>query len=262
MATPQLKHQQIATELGQQLEQFLQQPLMPTAEQLAQAEVEAQKLIFPDYTRYYAYQCLGLIEALRGNERKTIQYFKKAKEANSSDTSVSATYAQSLRYLGKIKESIKQLDFYVSNKTCDIFSLNMALKLCIIFGQTTKAELFMQQLKQLDPKAFLSYHQTDIEFTQLWQKTGIPENAILDYLEHAYQFAAERNINLRHPEIVLDVEDGNSLMYIFRDNDLTTDQRIQYEQELDKHMLSYIKSHKDYPFENIVFFLGRYRDSK
>lgn len=260
MVAPVEKHKQIAQELGELLEGLLQQPLKPTEEQLSQAEVLATKLVFPETTRYYAYECLGAIEALRGNENKTKQWFDKASQY--LDTSFSALYAQSLRYLGKVKESSKQLDFYVENQTNDLFALNLGLSLCIIYGQTTKAEQFMQQIKKLDPKSFFKYHSKEIECAQLWQRTGIPEDAVLEYLEHAYQFAFKRGINLRHMEIVPDPEDEHSFMYIIKDNNLTTDQLLQYEQELDDHMFSFIKTHRDYPFDNILFFIGRYKENQ
>lgn len=260
---PLKKHIQIASELGDLVERLLQQPLKPTEDELAQAEVLAQKLVFPEETRVYGYQTLGTIEALRRNFPKTSYYFNRVSQVIQNEyTPFWAIYAQALRYLGRIKDSNKQLNFYLENKTTDVFSLKLSLTLCIIYGQTTKAEQFMQQIKKLDPKAFLTEHKADIEFVQLWQNTGIPENAILDYLEYAYQFAYEKGINLRHIEIIPDTEDEHSFMYIFRDNDLTTEQRLQYEQELDKHMFSYLKTHRDYPFDNILFFIGRYKENK
>lgn len=260
MLNPKLKHIALAKELGDYVEMLIQQPLKPNTEQIDVAERMAQKLIFPTDTRYYAYQCLGVIEAFKGNESKAKAHFHKAL-TQSNEPSLYAMYAQSLRYLGNIKESVKLLNDYGKNLTTDLFSLNTALRLCIIYGQTTKAEYFMSQIQKLDPKSFLNKHKIDIQFTQLWQNTGIPEDVVLDYMAHAYQFAAERNINLRHPKIVPDAEDEHSFMYIFRDNDLTTEQRLQYDMELTDHMFSYMVQHKEYPLDNIIFFLGRYKDT-
>ncbi|KMK50546.1 hypothetical protein RO21_11160 [[Actinobacillus] muris] len=119
----------------------------------------------------------------------------------------------------------------------------------------------MQQINALNPQFQSKDLLIDLDMAQRLKKTGIPEAALLDYIQHAYQFAFEHNINLRQPHLIPDVEDEHAFIYILRDNNLTSEQRIQYDLKLAAHMLAYIKAHNnDYPYENVMFFIGRYKD--
>lgn len=248
-----------AKQLGELIETIIQQPNKPSDELLNKTEALAQPLIFPEETSYYAYQSLGVIAAVRGNAQKTKQYFKCAFNKAPQLTSLYAAYAQTLKYLGKWKEALAQINFYISHKTGDLFSLDMAFRLCIISGQITKGRKIMLQIDKLT-KGNIAVYNTDLLYAEIWEKTGIPEDIRLAYVEKAYQYAVENGINTRHPILELDIEDGQTLYYTFRDNDHSIEELQRLDTGLMMYLIPFIKAHKGVPLMNVVFSVGRFDD--
>lgn len=238
-----------AKQLGELIETIIQQPNKPSDELLNKAEALAQPLIFPEETSYYAYQSLGVIAAVRGNAQKTKQYFKCAFNKAPNSTVLKAMFAKALMFLGDVSRSMQELDFYLTHKTGDIFALQTALNIYVFFGQSTKAENIMKQLKTLKVSELM----TNPSIIEVWKNTEIPEDILQEYVGLVYQFAAENGIDTRHPFLEVDIEDGKTLYYVLQDAQHSAEELYLLDRKLGEYLIPFVMAHRGVPLLNVLF---------